>query len=96
MKVLLKHASNPDLNYGYWEPPIDSPQDRYVHVQTFREASRVCTRYIERNGLGGGNWTGGQIYNDLDQQIAYVSYNGRVWEGTEYSPDNKEITLEAR
>lgn len=30
--------------------------------------------------LGGGNWSGGQVYNAEGRVIAEVSYNGRVWQ----------------
>lgn len=95
MKVSLSHAGNPDIDYrgGYWEQPKDRNTPKHVHVNSFAEASRACTKYIERNGLGGGNWTGGQIYDDAGEQIAFVSYNGRVWEGTEYVTGCKEIKL---
>lgn len=79
MKVKLSHASNPDIP-GYWEPPIDSGRPRWVSVETFRQASEVCREFIERNGLGGGNWMGGEVRDKDDKPIAYVSYNGRVWE----------------
>lgn len=79
MKVKLKHSPNPDIPGGYWRKPVDK-SPRLVEVSTFAEASQECLAYIDRNGLGSGNWTGGQVYSDPDTQIAQVSYNGRVWD----------------
>jgi len=79
MRVQLQHRPNPDIQGGYWQRPLDDRRPQFVTVATFAEASAVCRAYIERNGLGGGNWTGGQVFED-DQQIASVSYNGRVWD----------------
>lgn len=61
-----------------------------VKVSSFAEASKICQKYIDDNDLGGGNWTGGAIYED-GKQIAYVSYNGRIWEGKEWNARGKEL-----
>jgi len=50
-----------------------------VPISSFEEASSIVRKFIDKNDLGGGNWTGGQIYKN-GKEIAYVSYNGRVWE----------------
>lgn len=86
MKVKLSHSPNPDIRGGYWTDPIDSGRQTWVEVSGFPEASKVCRDYIEKNGLGGGNWTGGQV-KDSGAHVARVSYNGRVW-----GIDGKEIT----
>jgi len=77
MKVELKHSPNPDIP-GYWTPPEDSGKSKWIEVASFEEASKVCQDFIERNELGGGNWSGGAI-KDNNKLIGYVSYNGRVW-----------------
>jgi hypothetical protein len=85
--VTMKHASNPDIAGGYWNgKPTEGPAMR--KVETFREAAAECRAYIERNGLGGGNWTGGQVFADKKTQVARVSFNGRVWD-----MEGKEITI---
>lgn len=81
--VKLAHAKNPDVPGGYWDgKPTEGAKT--ITVTTLREASAACTAYINRNGLGGGNWSGGQVFVGK-QQVARVSYNGRVWnmDGTE-------------
>lgn len=89
--VVLKHAPNPDIiTGGYWVSPLD--ELKRVYIKTFREASEACRKYIERNELGSGNWTGGQIFYDIGEHgepIAHVSYNGRVWD-----MNDEEIPLE--
>jgi hypothetical protein len=76
--VALRHSGNPDISGGYWsgrpsEGPIMRP------VETMRDAAKECLAYIERNGLGSGNWTGGQVFVDKHKQVARISYNGTAW-----------------
>ena len=44
-----------------------------------KEASAACRASIEQDDLGGGNWSGGQLF-EVGRQVARVSYHGRVWE----------------
>lgn len=48
-----------------YESPVESPVSPWHCASGFHE-------------LGGGNWTGGQVF-DGGTQIAYISYNGRAW-----------------
>lgn len=80
MKVELSHTPNPDVRSGYWTPPVSPAKPVLVQVASFLQASVVCHQYIERNRLGGGNWSGGNIFDDKGKRIACVSYNGRVWD----------------
>ncbi len=62
-----------------------------VPVPSFEAASKKCQEFIRDNELGGGNW-GGAPYYERDRwpgtildaatgdPVAYVSYNGRVWD----------------
>jgi len=47
-----------------------------------KDVSTTCRADIEQDDLGGGNWTGGQLF-EAGRQVARVSYNGRVWEMAE-------------
>lgn len=81
-KVRLAHAPNPDISdgySGYWVPT--SPcKPREVEVFSFAQASSVCRDYIKEWELGGGNWSGGQVFDTATKkQVARISYNGRVW-----------------
>lgn len=89
--VRLESCGNPDYHQNikaYISPPLTRPCD------TFAEAVEYCRNYIGTYNLGGGNWTGGQIYHPVKGLIAYVSYNGRVWKTTtgEWEPGQEEIT----
>jgi hypothetical protein len=74
MTVKLRSVGNPD--YGQTAP---QSEPKVAQVMSFVHASRVCREYIEANGLGGGNWDGGYVYSHDGDQIAYISYNGRIW-----------------
>lgn len=79
LKVKLSSCGNPDFRQDPDKPLYGCPDEAYFEVATFKGASLMCLKYIERWELGGGNWDGGQIYDD-NKQIALVSYNGRVWD----------------
>ncbi len=88
MKVKLSHARNPDVRGGYWSDPAESGKARFVEVDSWVRASAVCREYIERNGLGAGNWTGGKVF-DGKAVVAVVSYNGKVREGSDLDLDSR-------
>jgi len=85
MTVKLSSCGNPD----HGQSPHDSLSPTVsCEVATFKGARLICTKYIANWNLGGGNWAGGQIYED-GKQVARVSYNGRVWD-----MNDEEIKLE--
>lgn len=61
-----------------------------VEVASYAEASAEVRKHIEKNDLGAGcsssapAFTGGEILNASGEQIAHVSYNGRVWPGSKH------------
>jgi len=79
MKVKLSSCGNPDFRQNPDEPLYGCPEEVYMETATFEGASVICMKYINALELGGGNWSGGQVYKD-GKQIARVSYNGRVWD----------------
>lgn len=90
--VILARAWNP-VRRGEGSP-VDELKRERVKVNTFQEASDACLKYISRNDLDNSQWTGGQIFYELDNPhysgpLAYVSYDGRVWD-----LNDKEIPLE--
>ena len=91
LQVELKHAKNPDICGGYWTEPTDSRKPQMVGVESIEQAAKVCRAYITRNELGGGNWTGGKVYqvNGKKTLVARISYNGRAWDN-----NDKEIANE--
>lgn len=78
MILYLSHAPNPDVRGGYWVAPLDSGTPTQIDVDSLADASLRCRRYIQNNELGGGNWTGGQVF-DEERLVASISYNGRIW-----------------
>ena len=91
MKVRLAHVPNPDIrggeicDNGYWSK-MRREGAMVVNVNSLREAAQTCGQYIGLNDLGSGNWAGGQIMDDDGNEIARVSFNGRIW-----APDGSEI-----
>lgn len=59
--------------------PLPGVISQKVKARDFAEASRLCLAFIHQHCLGGGNWNGGQVYDDQGKQVAWVSYNGKVW-----------------
>jgi len=89
MQVTLSHAPNPDIGGGYWDGVIPDTNNTVVEVEDLAHASRVCRGFIEEWGLGGGNWTGGQV-SDGDEEVAKISYNGRAWKPGPWPTDEIE------
>ena len=87
MTVKLSSCGNPDFRQNPDGPLFGCPEEAYVTVATFKGASEVCLIYINGWELGGGNWSGGQVYKG-NKQIARVSYNGRIWD-----MDDKELVV---
>lgn len=64
--------------------------EQLVPVKSVSEARNKVMQFISENDLGSGNWSGGQIFEN-GKPIAFVSYNGRVWEGKIEDGSNKEF-----
>ena len=76
LQLTMSSRGNPDFR----ENPNDALSATIIiEVANWQAASQACQAYIGQYDLGGGNWNGGQIF-EQDRQIARVSYNGRVWD----------------
>ena len=77
LRVRLANRGNPDFGQ---DPRRTLPgvPCRAVNVTTLREASNACLAYIAEYELGGGNWTGGEVWRG-NTLVAHISYNGRAW-----------------
>lgn len=86
MILKLKGVGNPDL-----QQYADVSEPRTLEVGSFAEASTKTLEYIEEWNLGGGNLTA-DIFDKRGngRLIAFVSHNGRVWEG-KAGQDNKPL-----
>ena len=93
MKVNLASVGNPDFRQDPNNPLFGCEPNKFVSVKTFKEASEACVKFINENDLGSGNWYGGEIYDNKGKIIAHVSYNGRVWEGQNWSTNAVEILI---
>ena len=84
LEVILE-AHRSDEVPGRENIPI--PKKRKIPVRSIDEASKLVRRWIEDHDLGGSN-VGKQIILFNGSPVAYVSYNGRVWNlnGTPYTP----------
>lgn len=87
--VNLSHEKNPDITGGYWDAPKEAGKAKSVKCVSLKDAAERCRSYIERNSLGGGNWTGGAVFFGSDrgcipgaEPVATISYNGRIWDMT--------------
>lgn len=78
LKVKLASVGNIDHGQNPYQPVFGVP-NQTKEVSSLEEASKVCREYIAEHELGGGNWSGGFVF-DGKEQIAYISYNGRIWE----------------
>ncbi len=67
---------------------IDHGQDPYsmllpeaeAHSDTIEGCQKAVRHFIEENGLGAGNWTGGRVYDTrTGTAIGQITYNGRYW-----------------
>ncbi len=80
MKVFLANRGNIDFGQDPTKKIYGTKSDFYVTIKDFSEASSLCRDYIDKYDIGGGAWVGGAIIDEEEQLIAYVSYNGRVWD----------------
>lgn len=83
MIVTLESVVNPDHRFDYNR----AIPRKEVEVNSLEEAQKVCRDYINETGIGGGNWAGGEVWED-GVKIARISYNCRIW-----TPDDREIIL---
>ena len=93
-EVTLSAEPNPDFDIDSHEANVSIPEKR-VKVDSLEEARDVVMNFIRNNDLGSGNWTGGAVYQN-GEQIATISYNGRVWEGDTKSGQYSEIALKKK
>jgi hypothetical protein len=54
-------------------------------VSDLAKASKIFRDAV--GDRGASTMPNGLLYNDQGEQVAYISYNGKVWAGTEYDPN---------
>lgn len=55
---------------------------KWQEVANLREAVALSRRFIEENDLGSGNFPSAAVMQE-DVPLAWISYNGRVWDSTD-------------
>lgn len=86
-KLILQACGNPDHKENPWDNIVDGRhiQANQKSCNTIEECQKAVRDYIEKNSLGAGNWSGGFVLNEHNNQIGYISYNGKYWEkGSKY------------
>ena len=67
--------------------PLTIKVGRKVYaIADYAEASRMVCAARDKSGVGSSRFPKPVIYEG-DTAVAYVSYNGRVWAGTSYTPN---------
>ena len=74
--VKLNTCGNIDYGQNPYEPMYGVPSYTFK-CQTIEECVQEVRRYIELFNIGSGNWTGGQVYDENDNLIGRIHYNGR-------------------
>lgn len=92
LTLFLSNCGNVDFNQN----PTDllpNTSAKIALCETLDDCRQECINYINDNDLGGGNWNGGYVYNN-GIQVAYISYNCRVWmRGEKYFLENKNLQI---
>jgi hypothetical protein len=58
----------------------------YFEIESITKAKQLVTEFIQFYDLASSNYCGGRVVDDNYNLIAYISYNGRVWDS-----DNHKI-----
>jgi len=77
LEVELGAESNPNHSSRSHEGSVKIKTQK-VKVKSLTEAQNKVREFIEKNDLGAGNFTGGDLFSH-GKKIGRVSYNGRVW-----------------
>ena len=73
--VSLSTCGNIDYGQNPYESMYGVPSYTFK-CQTIEEYVQEVRRYIELFNIGSGNWTGGQVYDENDNLIGQIYYNG--------------------
>ncbi len=75
----LATCGNPDMGQNPYGPHWGSQPDQFLFLPSLEAAGPAARAFIEDNGLGGGNWHGGHVFDVSGRLVGRVSYNGRYW-----------------
>lgn len=74
--VDLSTCGNIDYGQNPYEP-MYGVSSYMFKCQTIEEGIQEVRRYIELFDIGSGNWIGGQVYDENDNLIGRIHYNGK-------------------
>ncbi|MEO7326483.1 MAG: hypothetical protein ABIW82_16815 [Dokdonella sp.] len=74
------HGQDPDA--ALW----GADRDHFIIVNEIADISTAGHAFIEENGLGGGNWFGGDIFDSSGGKVGRLAYNGRIFASDPESP----------
>lgn len=51
-----------------------------AQAESIEGCQELVRHFISETGIGGGNWTGGDVYEvETGELVGNISYNGRYW-----------------
>ena len=95
MEVELASCGNPDHFQNPNRPMWGCESNHNIKVGSLEEASLVCSKFIERNNLGGGNWIGGKVL-EKNEYIAQISITGKIMSPEPETGNRKEGMTKAK
>ena len=75
--VLQKGYVAKDRDYYGYVLPMESIEQ---NVDSIEEASRVVREFIDWTDIGSNQFTGGDVLDEDGNLVAWVGFNGRVWD----------------
>jgi hypothetical protein len=69
-----------------------NPNLIYVRIESLNNAKELVLNFIKTYNLGGSNFIGGEVLDRNMHFVARISYNGRIWDNTDWKK-SKEIIL---
>ncbi len=84
--MILQSVGNPD--FGQYAPVSDPAA---VKGDTLKAMVNAAEDYRDFWNLGGGNWVAPEVRLQDGTPVAWISYNGRVWDGPDSCAGANEI-----
>ena len=76
------HAGRDSADIGtYWITNLSSLED----------CQRAYMEARDKSGLGASQFGSGELFDEMGQQLAYLSYNGRLWPPVAWHPELKPL-----
>lgn len=62
-----------------------------TNMTSMEECQRAYIKVRAESGLGASQFGTGELFDEMGQHLAYISYNGRVWPPVAWHPDIKPL-----